>query len=124
MRAAAIIVGILMASMSSHVVAETSWILVGKNRVFIVQVDTSRIKKTGNIVRYWIKTTVTDVKDDTDYFVSIEETDCLEEKTRSIQTTAYYKSGKQSLTVQGENGWTFVTPDTMGETIIKFTCSK
>ena len=122
MRAAAILVGVIMAATPSHVVAETSWVSVGTSENTLVEVDNSRIKKTGNIIRYWKKTTIKNPKDDWKYTIAMAEDDCVNAKTRNIQIVVYLKSGKIQM-ASGDGNWDFVTPDSMQEVINEFVCA-
>jgi hypothetical protein len=71
--------------------------------IYVDTQNTSRI--SDNIIRAWIKTLVVDNSNPL-YIIDYTEFDCRENKSRVLQTTAYFKSGN-TLTQKEPAQWAY-----------------
>jgi len=109
--------------------AGPNWVLVSEGTAGDkFYVDSSTIKRDGNLRRYW---------DYVDYasrtstgllsMRSFEETDCREERRRTIGFTSFSEAmlqGRILRTGRGDGSWDQIAPGTVAETVMRYVCAR
>lgn len=93
------------------------WTYVGESEddeSYFLKLDS--LSRKGKFVRIWSKMT----KGEETKSVTLDEYDCVEHRTRTIQSTAY--DGSQATTTTKPSTWSYVVPNTVGEMLVKAAC--
>ena len=87
-------------------------------------VDPSRIRRDGNLRRYWTYTDYASRGSSGDMSArTFYETDCREERYRIIEITGFSESmlqGRNTGTGRGDGSWRQIPPGTVGETVMRY----
>lgn len=84
-------------------------------------VDRTSIRQVGGYKQAWERIDVLDPNDDWEKVVALTEYDCPGRRTRSLQSTAFYRNGSNHLAPGGRK-WRFVSPESVNEAIFDFVC--
>lgn len=114
-----------------------TWVEIGGNDEVVVFIDTESIRKTGNLVKTWLKWDWTKAQDIPGSFPAktyraekqLQVSDCQNRNLAVVQGVRYTAlDGNVVVDSYGviEKNWKFseVVPETIGETIINFACKK
>ena len=115
--------GALLVSLSSPVPAqdERRWILMAANDYSSVYLDAASIRRTSSGILFRQRIEFTDGDDGRKRAIELHEARCANRETRVVESTVHYGDGRN--VTSGAGAWRYVTPDTVGEDVIKFVCS-
>lgn len=88
-------------------------------------VDANRIVGSGNIRRAWVEGYFSSASASRGirHMRNLNEYDCAERRSRSVQLTAYFFDPTESpVTSAGDMTWEYVVPGTSGESVLNFVC--
>ncbi len=117
----------MLAAMSGGAWAQ-QWVAVSENSQADFYVDPSKIRKNGNMRRFW---QLIDAKPDQKgpgmSYRGLHEVDCKEERTRVLQLDWF--SGRMASGQRLGGGtltsdWDYVAPGTSDAAVMKFVCSR
>ncbi len=105
--------------------AEANWVFVrsdvaGTSTQYI---DTTSIRHTGSIVRYWTKTSFVPNRDGFEQTLVLQESDCENGRLRILQMVGYKFDGT-TISSNTLTDWMYVTPGAMGEAMHNAACQK
>jgi len=109
--------------------AGPNWVLVAEattgNKFYV---NPSTIRRDGNLRRYW-KFTDYASRQSTGVLSArtFEETDCREERRRTIEITGFSESmlqGRILGTERGDGSWDQIAPGTVAETVMRYVCAR
>lgn len=110
--------------------AEVYWYIgmsgYGRDASIVTFIDANRVEVAGNTRRAWVWGFVEEVSPRPDDIIRIgqlNEYDCTQRRSRTLQATVYYHGTRavpDSVTEAEE--WSYVTPGTPGEWMLDFTC--
>lgn len=94
-----------------------------------IYLDPTTIRRNGTIRRVWALTNLKqrDPQDGEMSRRSLVEYDCKEERTRTIQQTLHAEQNALGNVIRTSNlpgAWEFIAPGTIGDTALKFVCSR
>lgn len=118
----------MMALISSQASAEQTWEYVGGGQAegeyrILAYIDTSSIKRTGSVVRYWGLAEYENNPDGWEKDLTLFENDCAGGRSRMLQISVYFlNGGHQSQELDGL--WRYVTPGTLGAKRHGFVCPR
>lgn len=122
------ILSLLLAAVSGTAWAQ-QWVRVStdtNDNVFYV--DTSTIKKSGHVRRFWELVDLPKPDKDGDLsYRTLKEVDCKEERDRILQGDAFrgqMGDGAISGSANRPGEWEYAAPGTPAESIMKFVCSR
>ncbi len=118
---------ILLAIISSSAMAQ--WVEIGKSENFIVYVDPTTIRKSGNIVKIWSLHDYKTAQGSIPYMSSRleREHDCIEKWGRQLFLAFYHKNMGRGGSIWKDaetRNWLPVASDTIKETVWKYACGK
>jgi hypothetical protein len=93
------------------------WSYVGDNTketAYFLKLNS--LTRKGAFLRVWTKT----VKSEDTKSIVLYEFDCTDTRLRILQSTGY--AGTETSTYAGDSKWSYATPGTMGETLLKTAC--
>lgn len=89
-------------------------------------IDANRVQGTGSVRRAWVWGFFEEVQprpDDITRMQKLEEYDCAQRRSRSLQSTAYFRDARSvPETIAETEQWSYVTPETSGEWMLDFVC--
>lgn len=133
MKAKSIII-LIMLSFSSIIFSQ-EWVLVrttSNGNQFYVR--DKPVKKRGNIITIWTKTTGENIKTIKDgnelilkngYFLQLNDYDCENLRSKLLSVVYYDSEGNVVKSIDSKDfltEWTYIIPETIGETIINKVC--
>lgn len=90
----------------------------------IMAVDLDTIRKVEASNRAWVLTVLKSPTEDAYYsLLSLDEFDCVEEKSRSL-TTKVYNEKSEPVTTTGIEPWAYKLPKSVGYNALKVACGK
>jgi len=118
---------LMLAVVSSNAMAE--WVGVGKNENFIVYVEPSTIRKSGNKVKIWSLHDYKTAQGSIPYMSSRleREHDCIEKQSRQLFLAFYSKNMGRGGSIWKDTeprNWLPVAPGTIKEIVWKYACGK
>ena len=112
-------------------IALCQWIFITDGNMSTVYIEKSSIKKSGNYIKVW---TLYDIKkrDEEGYLAlkSYAEYDCLNQQVRHLSEIQYSENMSSGFgqTLRSYNtkdkSWAPISPDSVGNDILKVVCSK
>jgi hypothetical protein len=105
--------------------AEANWVFVASSGAgtHTAYIDTTSIRRTGSIVRFWQRSVFLNNKDGWEESKSLKEDDCENGRTRILQLSIYYVDGR-IRTNNNPDDWSYVTPGTIEERTHEVACQK
>lgn len=100
-----------------------TWRFIAKDGGNISYMDTSSIKRTGQIARYWYRVEYGHPKDGDEAAVVLLEMNCTTEQYRILQSTTYNADGTSSLSTKATS-WIYVQPGGPGHIMYQFICAR
>lgn len=101
--------------------AQDRWVLVGSTGDTDTYVDRSTIRRTGNVVRYWLKREYQNDAMKRSQARVLTEIDCDQGRIRYLQIAYYFLDGTND-SKPGGAVWEFVAPDTIADGQLRFVC--
>jgi hypothetical protein len=122
---------LLWAALLLALPAHADWVAIANNEDATQYVDLSTVKKTGPTRRVWVLLDYVKphaLAGSAGYLSikSLDEYACVDERTRTLQSSAFsgqMGSGKP-LASEGAGEWSYVLPESNGETLMKRVCSR
>lgn len=126
----AIFAGLFMflASDASAQTPANSWIVAvdkqGDDFVAMFVIDADRIVESGTHRRVWIRGHFAPDHPSVRYreMITYSEFDCQERRTRILQSTSY-AADRSTIAREEMGAWSFVVPESFGESAFDFACS-
>lgn len=86
-------------------------------------VDAARIRVTGSTRRAWVEGYLSPAyvrRHGSEHIVLLDEYDCAEQRTRTLQSTLYHRFGAPHTS--GATEWSYAVPNTSGASTLEFVC--
>ena len=116
-----VLIAVLM--LVSSLAEGATWLEVYSDEAKVVYIDSDNFSRKGDTVKFWEQVALLKNDDQFNwdikgtYLIHYIELDCLENKWRYLQGTAYFPDGK-STTNNDTGEWLYVIPDSHGEFLL------